>query len=68
MKYTLVFIIFVFSGQIAGAQRTITFDPTTDIVALRKNADTIEMLVHPEALRYLSGKAFPDYHPLIPSD
>lgn len=59
MKYTLVFIIFVFSGQVAGAQRTITFDPTTDIVALRKNADTIEMLVHPEALALSVRESIP---------
>lgn len=50
MKYTLVSLIFVFLGQIAGAQRATTFDPATDVVAIRKNTDTLEMLVDSEAL------------------
>ena len=59
MKYTLVFIIFVFSGQIAGAQQAITFDPATDVVALRKNTDTIEMLIPPEALALSVRESIP---------
>jgi len=59
MKYTLVFIIFVFPGQIAGAQRTTTFDPATDVVAIRKNTDTLEMLVDSEVLALSVRESIP---------
>lgn len=50
MKFTIVFFFGAFLVQIASAQRAITFDPATDVVAIRKNTDTIEMLINPEAL------------------
>jgi len=59
MKCTLVSLVFVFLGQIAGAQKATTFDPATDVVAIRKNADTIEMLVDPEVLALSVRESIP---------
>lgn len=59
MKYTLVSLLLVFLGQIADAQIATTFDPATDVVAIRKNADTIEMLVDPEMLSLSVRESIP---------
>ncbi len=59
MNYSLVSLLFVFLGQIAGAQRATTFDPATDVVAIRKNTDAIEMLVDPEALSLSVRESMP---------
>lgn len=60
MKHTLLLILLCTLGQTASAQRAITFDPATDVVAVRKNTDSIEMLVHPEALAQSVRESIPD--------